>query len=141
MAERERSIGDVLKDITRELNTLVRDEVALAKKEVQDAISTAVKDVVLVVAGAVVAYVGVLVLIAAAVLALANVLAPWLSALIIGAVVVIFGVVLLMRGLSEMKSIRPVDRTPDNVREDVRTVKEHAPGGSKTQSRSREDMS
>jgi hypothetical protein len=125
VAENERSVGELLKDITREFNTLIREEVALAKAEIQQTIRTAVKDVVFVAAGGLVAFVGFLVLIAAAVLALANVIAPWLSALIIGGVITLIGVILLMRGLSEMSSLSPVPkRSVRNVQSDADTVRE-----------------
>ena len=125
-----RSFGDLLKDITSDVGTLMRDEVTLAKKEIQSSVSTAVKDGVYILAGAVVSYVGLLVLIAAAVLALAEIMEPWLSALIIGGVVTLFGVIMLLRGVSEMKSLSPTERTTRNVRADAETVKEHAPPGS-----------
>ena len=126
-----RAIPDLLRDITSDFGTLMGDEVTLAKKEIQNTIRTAVKDGVYVIAGGVVAYIGTLVLIAAAVLALAEILDPWLSALIIGGVVTLFGVIMLLRGVSEMTSLSPTERTTRNVKADAKTVKEHAP----TQSR------
>lgn len=126
MAQNERSIGELLKAITRDFSTLLREEVALAKAEIQLTIRTAVKDVVFVAAGGLVAYAGLLALIAAAVLGLASVIDPWLSALIIGGVVTLIGVILLMRGLEEMKSLRPVPkRTVRNLQSDAETVKEN----------------
>ena len=130
-ADDARGIPDLLRDITSDLGTLMGDEVTLAKKEIQSTIRTAIKDGVYVVAGGVVAYIGTLVLIAAAVLALAEILDPWLSALIIGGVVTLFGVIMLLRGVSEMTSLSPAERTTRNVKADAETVKEHAP----TQSR------
>lgn len=126
MAQRERSIGELLKDITRDFAMLFREEVALAKAEIQQTFRTAVKDVAFVAAGGLVAYAGLLALIASAVLGLANVIDPWLSALIIGGVVTLIGIVVLMRGLAEMKTLRPVPkRTVRNVQSDAETVKEN----------------
>lgn len=125
MAQRERSIGELLKDITRDFTMLFREEVALAKAEIQQTLRTAVKDVVFVAAGGLVAYAGLLALVASAVLGLANVIDPWLSALIIGGVVTLIGILVLMRGLEEMKTLGAVPkRTVRNLQSDAETVKE-----------------
>ena len=76
MASEERSLGELLGAVTNDLSALVRDEISLAKAEIQQTISQAVKDVVFIVVGGFFAYTGLLALIAAAILGLANVVAP-----------------------------------------------------------------
>ena len=125
MAKDERTLGEVLGDVTNDLSTLVRDEIALAKTEIQQTISEAVKDLVFIVVGGFFAYTGLLALIAAAILGLANVIAPWLSALLIGGVIVLIGVVLLLRGINNISNLSVVpERTAKTVQEDVNIVKE-----------------
>ena len=125
MANEERSLGELLGAVTNDLSTLVRDEIALAKAEIQQTISQAVKDIVFIVVGGFFAYTGLLALIAAAILGLANVIAPWLSALIIGGVIVLIGVVLLLRGINNISNLDVVpERTAQTVKEDVNIVRE-----------------
>lgn len=125
MAKDERTLGEVLGDVTNDLSTLVRDEIALAKTEIQQTISEAVKDLVFIVVGGFFAYTGLLALIAAAILGLANAIAPWLSALIIGGVIVLIGVILLLRGINNIRNLNVVpERTAQTVKEDVNIVKE-----------------
>lgn len=122
-----RSVADLLSDITSDMAALLRDEVALAKKEIQQTIRTAVKDGVYVLVGGTIAYIGVLALTAAAILALAEVVAPWLSALIVGGAVTLVGAIMLLRGVSEIRSLGPTDRTVENVKSDAETLREHLP--------------
>lgn len=124
MANEERSLGELLGAVTNDLSALVRDEIALAKAEIQQTISKAVKDIVFIVVGGFFAYTGLLALIAAAILGLANVVAPWLSALIIGGVIALVGVVLLLRGINSIGNIDVVPRTTQTVKEDVNIVRE-----------------
>jgi hypothetical protein len=60
----------------------------------------------------------------AAVFGLANWIEPWLSALIIGAIIVIIGIVMLMKGRSNMRAsnLAP-DRTLDSARKDAELAK------------------
>ena len=125
MANGERSIGELLGSVTGDLSTLVQQEITLAKTEIQQTIAQAVKDIVFVVLGGFFAYTGLLALIAAAILGLANVVAPWLSALIIGGVIALVGVVLLLRGVNNVQNLDVVpERTAQTVKEDVNIVKE-----------------
>ena len=124
MANEERSLGELLGAVTNDLSALVRDEIALAKAEIQQTISQAVKDVVFIVVGGFFAYTGLLALIAAAILGLANVVAPWLSALLIGGVIALVGVILLLRGVNNISNLDGVPRTAQTVKEDVNIVRE-----------------
>jgi hypothetical protein len=79
--------------------------------------------------GGVIAFIGALALTAALILGLAEVgLAPWLSALVIGALMAIGGYVTLQKGLARMKevSLKP-KRTIETLKDDVQWAKELRP--------------
>ncbi|ARS52961.1 phage holin family protein [Kushneria konosiri] len=79
-----RGMVGMLSSLLNDVTTLVRQEIALGKAEMQQNIKRAGAAIAsMVVAGAVL-NAGLLVLLAAAVLGLSHVLAPWLSALIVG---------------------------------------------------------
>jgi hypothetical protein len=79
-----------------------------------------------VVGGGFVAYVGALALVAALILALHDLanISPWVSALIVGAVLAIAGYVMLQRGLKELKRVDLAPRrTVENIKDDVQAIK------------------
>ncbi len=99
----DRSLGELFGDLTRELGTLFRSEVTLAKTEMTQKAAQAGKDVGFLAAGGAVAYAGLLTLIAALVLGLATFMPAWVSALIVGLIVVAIGAFLVYRGFSNLK--------------------------------------
>jgi hypothetical protein len=107
----ERSIGDLLGDLTREITTLVRQELVLARTEMGQKVSGLGKDVGMLVAGGAVAYAGLLALVAAVIILLAKLgLDWWLSALIVGIVVAGVGGMLASKGLAALKQVDLVPR-------------------------------
>lgn len=121
----ERSIGELFADLASETSNLVRQEMQLAKTELTQKVSSAGKDAGLIGAGGALAYAGLLALLAAAVIGLGQLIPMWLSALIVGLVVLGVGYVLIQRGLSGLKRIDPTPReTIQTIKEDVEMVKE-----------------
>jgi hypothetical protein len=114
----DRSLGELLRDLAQQTTTLVRDEVQLAQTEMTQKAAQAGRDVGMVAGGAAIAHAGALAIIAGIVIALAQVIAPWLAALIVGVVVVGAGYALAQRGMVALKRIDPVPRAP------VQTLKE-----------------
>ena len=123
----EKSLGDLLADLGRELGELVRAEIALARVELTDRASRLGRDAGMLVAGGLVAYAGFLVLLGAITLALALLLPLWLSALIVAVVVMAAGGLLVQRGLADLKraNLAPT-RTIATLRQDVEWAKEQA---------------
>lgn len=123
----ERSVGELLSELTRELSTLFRQEVTLAKTEMTQKASKAGKDVGFLAVGGAVAYAGFLAILAGVVLALGLVLPWWLSALIVGVVVAAIGYFLIRKGQTALKQI---DLTPqetvETLKEDKQWLKEQA---------------
>jgi membrane protein implicated in regulation of membrane protease activity len=84
------------------------------------------KDVAMLAAGGLVAYAGLLAIIAAAIVLLADLGVPlWVSALIVGAVVAVVGYLLVQRGISALKrqDLTP-HQTIQSIKEDTQWAKE-----------------
>lgn len=128
--ESSRSIGELLGELSQDLGLLMRQEVQLAKTEMQAKLSRVTTDLVALGAGGVVALVGGLAVTAAVILLLIDPigLKPWLAALIVGLVLGIVGFTMLQRGLKDLKRTDPTPRrTVETIKEDIRLVKEHRP--------------
>ncbi len=113
--EEEQSLSDLLKELMHEIKTLVKQEIDLVKAEMSQKTSRAGKDLVLVGIGAALAYGGLLVLLAAAVLIVAQILPGWVSALLVGLVVVASGYALIQKGLNDIKQVNPVPQQAINA--------------------------
>jgi Putative Actinobacterial Holin-X, holin superfamily III len=117
----ERSLGDLFAELSRETGVLVRKEVELATTEMTDKARVAGTHVGTVAAGGALAHAGLLVLLAAFVIGLAQLgVTPWLSALIVALVTMGVGYALVNKGLSNLK------RTSVTPRQTVETLKETA---------------
>jgi hypothetical protein len=114
------SLRGLFADLLRDMTTLVRQELALARTEVTDKATRAGKDAGLVAAGGVLGYTGLLAIVAGVVELLAAVLPRWLSSLLVGAALAGGGATLAKKGLD---AIRQEDLMP---REAVESVQETA---------------
>src|SRR3954462_14117383 len=124
MAERqdERSLGDLLAELSRETGTLVRKEVELATTEMTAKARKAAADAGITAAGGALAHAGLLVLLAALGLGLAQLgITPWLSAAIVGLLTIGIGYLLVNRGLANMRrtSVAPT-QTIESLKENAR---------------------
>lgn len=122
----ERSLGDLFSDLARESSTLLRQEVQLAKAELKQGAVEAGKGIGFLVAGGLVAYAGLLVLLAAAVVGLWQLgVDGWFAPLIVGLVVLAIGAVLVMSARNTLQgaNLAPT-KTIESVKEDVEWAKE-----------------
>lgn len=121
----DRSLGDLFGDLTRETSFLVRQEIALAKTEITQKGSKIGKDVGFMALGGALAYAGLLAIIAAVIIILANVVPWWFAALLVGVVVTGIGYALIQKGLTAIKTenIAP-KRTIQTLKEDAEWAKE-----------------
>ena len=121
----ERSLGELFAELASETSTLVRQEIQLATAEMSQKVSSAGRNVGLIGAGGALAYAGLLALIAAAIIGLGHLIPAWLSALIVGLVVLAVGYVLIQMGLSALKRLDPMPRqTVETLKEDKEWAKE-----------------
>jgi hypothetical protein len=117
----ERSLGDLFSDLSRETTTLVRQEVQLAKAELTQSATEAARGIGMLVAGGAVAYAGLLFLLLAIVFGLIEAgWDAWVSALVVGLVVVAIGAILVLRA---RESLKPANLAPQKT---VETLKEDA---------------
>ena len=125
-AEDGRSIGSLLGDLARQVSTLVRKEIELARLEVTSGVARAGKAAAFAGVGGLLAYAGLLFLLAAAVLGLIETgMAPWLAASLVGLAVLLVGVVLTSTGMTRMRAVELAPKqTAETVRENVEFVKE-----------------
>src|SRR4051812_50143365 len=119
----ERSIGQLLKELTQESRTLLKQEVDLAKTEMSEKASRVGANLGEVAVGGSVAFLGAIALLLAVVYGLTSLLskfmslgvAAWLAPLIVGVVLAAVGYSLLNKALAppEPKSIAPQRTTPN----------------------------
>lgn len=122
----DRSIGDLFSDLSREMSTLFRQEVQLAKVEMTQKATEAGKNAAFIAVGGFIAYAGLLALIATLVIILATAGLPWWAAsLLVTVVVLAIGGVLVMQGLNRLKqsSLAPT-QTMQTLKEDQQFIKD-----------------
>ncbi|MBF6455688.1 phage holin family protein [Nocardia cyriacigeorgica] len=120
-----RSISELVDDATTQLSRLVRDEIRLARIEMQDRTKGLAAGLGLAGAAGVLAFYGGAALIAAAVMALALVLPGWAAALIVGGALLVVAAVLGLLGKKNVsEAAPPIPREAvQGVREDLDVVK------------------
>ena len=121
----ERSLATLLSDLASETILLLRQELALLKAELHEKFNRIGQGAGALGAGALVAFSGWLVLLAAAVLGLATVVPPWLAALIVALLVLAIGVGLLLFGKNrfDAQALTP-RRSLRSLREDEAWIRE-----------------
>ncbi|MGR4069713.1 phage holin family protein [Halomonas sp. LR3S48] len=126
----ESSIGTLFTNLAREVSSLVRKETELAKVEMGEKTSQAMGALASIAIAGAILMCGFLVLLAAAVFGLNTVLppetTPWLSALIVGGIVVVIGLIMLQAGRKKLKqeNLMPT-RTMASLRRDKALTREH----------------
>lgn len=114
-----RSLGDLFGDLSRDIGTLVRNELALARAEMSAKLSRAARHAGMLALGAVVALAGLFTLAASLVLVLVRAGMPaWAAALLVGLALAGGGALLASGAL---KALREEDLTPT---ETIKTLKE-----------------
>lgn len=117
----DRSLGQMFADLSQEARTLIHQELQLAKIELTEKASTMARGAAFVVGGGLLAYGGLLAIVAAIVLVLIALGLPaWAGALLGGVAVAGTGYVLIRSGLA---ALRPQQLVP---RETIETLKEDA---------------
>ena len=122
-----RSLREVVGDIIEDMRMLVRGELALARAEIDEKINRLMVAGASIVAGVVLAFAALNILLAALVAAIDKAglgIPTWLAAVIVAAVVALIGFILVRSGASalKLKGLMP-DRTAANVQADARVVR------------------
>ena len=123
MATRDdRSVGELLAELSRETGQLVRKEVELATTEMTAKVRAASVHVGTTAAGGALAHAGFLVLLAAIVVALVQLgLTPWLAAALVGLGTIGLGYMMINKGLSALRGTSVVPTQAINsLKEDAK---------------------
>ncbi len=121
---RERSVGEIVKDILANVQEIIRSEVRLAKSEIRDESKKAMEAGLMLGTGAVLGLYGTGFLLAAAVAALALVMPWWGAALIVGFALALAGALALGIGVARWKQVHPAPaKTISDVKENVEWLK------------------
>ena len=129
----ERSLGQLLKELTRELSTLFRQEVDLAKTEMHEKASRVGANLGSLAVGGAVAFLGAVALLLAVIYGLGSLLnnflspetASWLAPLIVGGILAAVGTSLVKKALATLKreSLTP-QRTTQSLQENKEWLKQ-----------------
>lgn len=121
-----RSIADLIGDLSGNVSTLISKEIQLARAETSEKVSQGMGAVSSILGGAVLALAALIVLLQALVIALTNAGIPagW-SALIVGVIVAGIAYALIHKGTSDLqaRNLAP-ERTIDSLKQDAYTLKE-----------------
>jgi uncharacterized membrane protein YqjE len=125
---KDQPVGELVKQLSEQMSTLVRRELQLAQLELQEKGKRAGIGAGLVGGAGAIALYGLGVLIAAAVLLLATAVEPWLAALIVGVVLLaIAGLAGLMGKKQVEQAVPPApEQAIHSTKRDVSEVKERA---------------
>ncbi len=99
----DRSVGELLAELSQETAELVRREVRLAEAEITQKAYRVGKNAGLLAAGGAVAYAGLLAVVAGMIMLLGRSRRPWLSAFLVGLSVTGAGSLLALKGLDALR--------------------------------------
>jgi len=130
---RDASFGELFKKLSEETSTLIRQEMALARAELQEKGKKAGKGAGLIGAGGVIALLAAGALTAAIIALLATFLPTWVAALIVAVVYGAVAAFLALRGKDEVQHATPPvpEQTIETTKEDVAWAKTRARSATK----------
>lgn len=122
----DRSLGQLFGDLSRQLSTLVRQEIDLARTEMTSKATSAGRDVGLIAAGGAAAYAAFLALMVAVALVLVEAgVAPWLAWLLVALIVGAAAAFLILRGRQQLQQMDVAPRrTVETLKDDAEWAKE-----------------
>jgi uncharacterized membrane protein YqjE len=120
----ERSLSELVAEMTRDLGTLARKEIELAKVETSEQVSRAAKTGAVFGATAVVGLLALMLLSMAAGFALAEVMPTGAAFAVVGVVFIVVAAVLGLAGKKKLQTIKPVPtQTVHTLRRDVEVAR------------------
>ena len=121
----ERSLSELLSDVTTEIATLFRKEVELAKAETSEQVSRAAKAGGMLGAAAVIGFLDLILFSFAAAWALSEVVPEGVAFLIVAVVFAVVAGALAMAGKKRLASVNPVpNQTVETLKADVQVAKD-----------------
>ena len=124
----DRSVGELVQQLSQQTSTLIRQEMRLAQAELQEKGKRAGRGAGMFGGAGLVALYGVGALIAAVIMLVATALEPWLAAAIVGVVLLAIGGILALVGRSQVKQATPAkpEQAIESVQADIDEVKARA---------------
>jgi uncharacterized membrane protein YqjE len=124
----DKPIGELVRQLTEQSSTLIRQELRLATAELQEKGKHAGVGAGMFGGAGVVALFGVGALIAAAIIGLGTLIEPWIAAVIVGVVLLAVAGVVALLGKKQVQQATPAkpEQAIDSVQRDINTVKERA---------------
>ncbi|ROS30796.1 phage holin family protein [Cellulomonas sp. PhB150] len=119
------SVGDLLGDVTRDLSTLLRQEVELAKAEVKQSAQQAAKGGSMFAGAGVAGHMVLLFLSVALWWALGDAMGRSWSAVVVAVVWALVGAVLFVRGRTEARRVKGLPRTAESVKKIPNALQGH----------------
>jgi uncharacterized membrane protein YqjE len=122
---RQESWGELIGELANQSVGLVRDEVALARRELEQKLKTVQSAAAVVAIGAFTALIATLSICAAVIIALAEYVGPWQSALIVGLILGMAAGVAVLIGVNKFKrtNLKP-EQTIETIEENKEWLKE-----------------
>lgn len=122
MAE-DKTVGQLVVDVKRDVTALVRTEVALAKAELKDDAKAAGIGAGMFAGAALFGFFALMLLLVGGSLALALVLPTWLSFLLVGVLLLVVAGVLALVGKGRVSKVKPPERAIATAKESVQALK------------------
>jgi uncharacterized membrane protein YqjE len=123
-AAADASVGELVSQLSTQTSRLVRDELRLASKELQQSAKHAGIGAGLFSAAGLLALLGLMTLIAAAVAALALVLPVWAAAVIVAVVLFLAAGVAALFGRKQAAEVAPPQESVESIKADIKEVKD-----------------
>jgi uncharacterized membrane protein YqjE len=121
----DRPIKQILQDILTNMQEIIRNEVRLARTEIGEEMSKALRALAILGGGMFLAVYALGFLLLSAVYALAAVLPDWLAPLLVGLLVAVGAAILIMVGRNRLAEVNAKpEKTIQSVKEDVQWVKD-----------------
>lgn len=120
----ERPIGELVSELTHELQTLFQQEMELFRTEILEKMEKVVKDAAAIGVGVIILYSGFLVLLAAMVLGVATFMPAWAAALLVAIAFIVIGFALVQKGRKDLTqmAMKP-EQTTESLKEAAKWVK------------------
>jgi uncharacterized membrane protein YqjE len=120
----DRSLSDVFQDIVRNVQEIIRAEIALAKTEVREEASKVVSSLAWTIGGALSAILAVIFILWTAAYALGLIWPMWLATLVVAGVLTLTAIGLLFIGIRRLRELHPTpERTVQTIKENVAWVR------------------
>lgn len=120
----EKTIGELVSELTKELQTLFRQELELFTAEMKEKMAKVAKDMIAIGVGAFLIYSGFFVLLAAAVLGLATLMPAWGAALLVATAFLASGFALVQKGRKDLTQMeKKPEQTTETLKETVQWAK------------------